>query len=324
MGGSNGAPRRTTGHESLTVAVVARMVGVAPSTLRTWARRYGLEPSGHRSGLHRRYSETDVARLRHMRALAQAGLSSRDAARRAMEATEEELTALPAATGGLEPDHFVVRPLSGDGAVTIRTFGLGTGVSPAVQTLLGTLGNADAQGSTALLRAALRDLGAARTWDDRVLPARIALWRLAPGSQRRASTVLTEATVSAVGEVRLRRARRNRVPVHVVSLPGHDDPAAVRLLEAALAERSIGVDDLALAPGASPVPRMVVGSVPGCLVVRVPDDPLAAQLAGRLRHEEGQAGQVHWGDGWVRWPGQAGGMTDVVRAVEQLVCPPLP
>ena len=29
----------------LTVAVVARRVGVAPATLRTWERRYGLCPS---------------------------------------------------------------------------------------------------------------------------------------------------------------------------------------------------------------------------------------------------------------------------------------
>jgi len=34
----------------LTVAAVARRMGVAPATLRTWDRRYGLGPSVHEPG----------------------------------------------------------------------------------------------------------------------------------------------------------------------------------------------------------------------------------------------------------------------------------
>jgi MerR family transcriptional regulator, light-induced transcriptional regulator len=41
--------------EKLTVAAVARQIGVAPATLRTWDRRYGLGPSQHNDGEHRRY-----------------------------------------------------------------------------------------------------------------------------------------------------------------------------------------------------------------------------------------------------------------------------
>ena len=47
----------------LTVAAVARRLGVAPATLRTWDRRYGLGPSDHNSGQHRRYSTSDLAKL---------------------------------------------------------------------------------------------------------------------------------------------------------------------------------------------------------------------------------------------------------------------
>ena len=46
--------------ERLTVAAVARRVGVAPSTLRTWDRRYGLGPSEHVAGNHR-HQEGEVA-----------------------------------------------------------------------------------------------------------------------------------------------------------------------------------------------------------------------------------------------------------------------
>src|SRR5213079_2320845 len=51
----------------LTVAAVARRLGVAPSTLRTWDRRYDLGPSGHTAGSHRRYSPEDLDRLVVMR-----------------------------------------------------------------------------------------------------------------------------------------------------------------------------------------------------------------------------------------------------------------
>ncbi len=69
---------------SLTVAAVARRLGVAPATLRTWDRRYGLGPSEHSSGEHRRYSATDLARLTLMRKLVISGVSPAEAAERAL------------------------------------------------------------------------------------------------------------------------------------------------------------------------------------------------------------------------------------------------
>ena len=37
----------TESSRRLSVAAVARRLGVAPATLRTWDRRYGIGPSGH-------------------------------------------------------------------------------------------------------------------------------------------------------------------------------------------------------------------------------------------------------------------------------------
>jgi transposase-like protein len=48
--------------EKLTVAAVARRIGVAPATLRTWDRRYGLGPSEHEEGEHRRYCPNDLTK----------------------------------------------------------------------------------------------------------------------------------------------------------------------------------------------------------------------------------------------------------------------
>lgn len=78
----------TTAGPSLTVAAVARRLGVAPATLRTWDRRYGLGPSEHTAGAHRRYSSTDVSRLLVMRRLTLEGVAPSEAARAALAAAE--------------------------------------------------------------------------------------------------------------------------------------------------------------------------------------------------------------------------------------------
>ena len=67
----------------MTVAAVARRIGVAPATLRTWDRRYGLGPSSHEAGEHRRYCPTDLAQLTMMRRLIISGVAPADAAIRA-------------------------------------------------------------------------------------------------------------------------------------------------------------------------------------------------------------------------------------------------
>ena len=69
--------------ELLTVAAVARRIGVAPATLRTWDRRYGLGPSSHEAGEHRRYCPNDLAQLTLMRRLIISGVAPADAAVRA-------------------------------------------------------------------------------------------------------------------------------------------------------------------------------------------------------------------------------------------------
>lgn len=71
--------------EKLTVAAVARRIGVAPATLRTWDRRYGLGPSEHIEGEHRKYCPSDLAKLTMMRRLIVAGVAPSDAAEQARE-----------------------------------------------------------------------------------------------------------------------------------------------------------------------------------------------------------------------------------------------
>ena len=68
------------------MAAAARRLGVAPATLRTWARRYGIGPTAHTPGSHRRYSAEDLGRLELMQRALVRGTSPADAAAYAMAA----------------------------------------------------------------------------------------------------------------------------------------------------------------------------------------------------------------------------------------------
>ncbi|GAA4538656.1 MerR family transcriptional regulator [Streptomyces collinus] len=76
---------------------MARRLGVAPTTVRTWDRRYGLGPDAHTGGRHRRWTPVDVARLERMCALTATGIPPAEAARTVLdEATQERTPAAPA------------------------------------------------------------------------------------------------------------------------------------------------------------------------------------------------------------------------------------
>lgn len=70
----------------VSVATAARQLGIAPATLRTWDRRYGIGPSDHAPGRHRRYSPDDLARLALMQHALVRGVSPAEAARLALGA----------------------------------------------------------------------------------------------------------------------------------------------------------------------------------------------------------------------------------------------
>jgi transposase-like protein len=90
----------------LTVSAAARRLGVAPSTLRTWDRRYGIGPSEHESGRHRRYAPADVARLELMQSALLRGASPAEAARFALSARLPPPSAV---------DGVAAAPAAGDG-----------------------------------------------------------------------------------------------------------------------------------------------------------------------------------------------------------------
>ncbi|PDP87886.1 MerR family transcriptional regulator [Glycomyces fuscus] len=106
--------------DALTPGATARLLGVSPSTLRSWDRRYGVGPRERSPGGHRRYSPADVARLRELCRLVGEGLPPASAAERvlgpapggfasapaapAVPRQRERVTGAPRGAGGLAPE----------------------------------------------------------------------------------------------------------------------------------------------------------------------------------------------------------------------------
>ncbi|NEB82033.1 MerR family transcriptional regulator, partial [Streptomyces sp. SID14478] len=64
----------------VTTGALARRLGVSPTTLRTWDRRYGLGPARRDEGHHRRWSAPDIAVVEEMCRLTSTGLPPAEAA----------------------------------------------------------------------------------------------------------------------------------------------------------------------------------------------------------------------------------------------------
>ncbi len=71
------------------IRAVSEMTGVAAPTLRAWERRYGVPAPERTSSAYRLYSARDVALVRQVKALCDAGVSAAEAADRALRQTNE-------------------------------------------------------------------------------------------------------------------------------------------------------------------------------------------------------------------------------------------
>ncbi|MGJ5894261.1 MerR family transcriptional regulator [Streptomyces niveiscabiei] len=69
---------------ALTTGALARRLGIAPTTLRTWDHRYGIGPTTRPTGTHRRWTPADVAVVERMCRLTSTGTPPAEAARLAI------------------------------------------------------------------------------------------------------------------------------------------------------------------------------------------------------------------------------------------------
>ncbi|MFD8804299.1 MerR family transcriptional regulator [Streptomyces sp. NPDC059597] len=80
--------RRASADAGLTTGALARRLGVSPTTLRSWDRRYGIGPAARADGRHRRWVPDDVAVLEAMCRLTASGVPPAEAARAARDRPE--------------------------------------------------------------------------------------------------------------------------------------------------------------------------------------------------------------------------------------------
>jgi DNA-binding transcriptional MerR regulator len=209
------------------VAAVARRLGIAPATLRTWARRYDLGPSEHAAGSHRRYTEADVARLDAMRRLTLEGVSPAEAAQvvRGLPLTGEQPSRRPEAfrAGGGN-----VLPLPGADAVV-------RGLGRAAMAL-------DARTVTTQLRRCVQEHGVLRTWDDVLRPVLVAVgarWA-ATGEGVEVEHLLADCVTTVLREVSGRAQEPPGArPVLLAGAPDDQHALPLHALAAALAERGV-------------------------------------------------------------------------------------
>jgi DNA-binding transcriptional MerR regulator len=138
--------------EGLTAGAVARRLGVAVTTLRTWHQRYDLGPSRHEPGRHRRYTEQDMARLELMQRLTADGVPSGEAARWVRERPPPASVQPTRATGGpFPPDH-------NESDLAISSPPAARGLGRAAMRL-------DGEMVRQIAGDAVRHLGVVRAWD---------------------------------------------------------------------------------------------------------------------------------------------------------------
>ncbi|MEU8419801.1 MerR family transcriptional regulator [Micromonospora sp. NPDC048835] len=185
--------------EALSAGAVARRLGVAVTTLRTWHQRYGLGPSEHIPGHHRRYTPSDLARLEIMRRLTAEGVSPAEAARWARQAPDQ----LPHGNGTASPAR--AHPTGRDGGGTIPVGRSG----PAARGLARAAMRLDAATISETIAHALAAGGVVATWESLLRPVLAGI-----GERHAASAGLIEVEhlVSRCVSEALAAASRAKVP----------------------------------------------------------------------------------------------------------------
>jgi DNA-binding transcriptional MerR regulator len=218
------APEQTVGYS---VSAVARRLGVAAATLRTWDRRYGISPSLRTVGSHRRYTEDDIALLRRMQSFMVAGMPPADAAVAAQAASDAPSRS--AATEEAGPVGNVV-PLS-------RADAQMRGLSRATHCM-------DTAAAASVVRRSIERWGVTWTWDNVVAPVLREVGEQYERSGAQDAGIDIEHHLSHVVMRELIRTSDvldpvNPRPVLLASAPDEQHTLPLYAVAAALAERGI-------------------------------------------------------------------------------------
>ena len=235
---------------ALSVAAVARRLGVAPATLRTWDRRYGVGPTEHAAGAHRRYAPSDVARLEVMRRLTHEGVSPSEAARVALrDSGASAHSSSPPPATPIHPEGAPDRSTDGSTGTSDGRVGGGRvvplpGGTAATRGLARAAMALDSHGVSELVDASLERRGVMSTWDQLLVPVLVAVgtrWETT-GQGVEVEHLLAECITGSLRAVTARVKRPlNPRPVLLASAENELHALPLHALAAALAERQVAV-----------------------------------------------------------------------------------
>jgi hypothetical protein len=210
----------------LPISAAARDVGVDAGTLRAWQRRYGLGASARSPGGHRRYTAEDLHRIRAVRDLVGAGISTADAARSVLSVPVWHLDHGSAGSAGR---FGVPEPGEGVGAEPDRLFRAAL----------------DLDGTTAgeVLHAGVGRRGSRWAWEALMAPA---LRRIDSCDASRAHRVTSEHLIShlVAGALSVQLSRRTVTTsprqILLACAPVEQHSLPLLALAASLAESGVG------------------------------------------------------------------------------------
>lgn len=304
---------------TLSVAAVARRLGVAPATLRTWDRRYGLGPSDHTTGRHRKYAPLDVARLELMQRALLRGASSAEAAKYALASPVQPARVAASLTGG-----------ELDGAAAAGGRGLRL---PAANRRARGVGRAalamDSAAVQALLADAIEVDGVVATWDDVVRPVMAAIaarWEHS-GAGVEVSHLVEECVLAAVLRATpVVTSPRNHRPVLLACMPDERHNLPLYPLAAVLAQRGVGTRQLGPALPSDALAAAVRRTAPAAVVLwaqlpRYADPGVVTALPRTRQQVRIFAGGPGWQRGVLPQPAERiNNLASAADAVERAVC----
>ena len=241
----------------LSVAAVARRLGVAPGTLRTWDRRYGLGPTERSVGEHRKYSKADLARLLYMHKLVISGVSPAEAAQLAVSHVAEvhdlEFKALPLVDTEL------------------------------VDALLRAAQALDRNAVEQIIRSRISEDGTVLTWTNLLVPMLSMIgeeWERS-GQGIASEHMVSEVIKSVLSERVVVERPRNEVPALLACVGEELHSLAITALAAALAENGIQVQFLGARTPVEAIAEVVRRSAPAAIFLwaQLPENALIAKMA---------------------------------------------
>lgn len=256
-----------SGEPTLPVAAVARRLGIAPSTLRTWDRRYGVGPSGHTTGSHRRYAPSDIARLELMQRALLKGAAPAEAADYARRASAETAAGRGRPERPAEP--AVAADQDGDWLSDIAEQARSQ-PSPDPRGLGRAALAMDDESMQVMIAEAIEGYGVAVTWDSMIRPVLSAVsnrWVHA-GDCVEVEHLVDECVLAAmIRATPLVPAPRNTRPILLCCAPGERHSLPLYVLRAALARRGLGTRMLGAALPASGLAAAVRRTAPAAVAL---------------------------------------------------------